>query len=82
MKRRKNYKKWMHHRNCERGFNVTTSCGKEVFKCHCTGTLNAVSCPRCIEILKENHWHCDNCGFIDDSHVTNDDKCEICGREI
>lgn len=81
-KQRKNYDKWMHHRIGERGFHVETSCGKELFKCHCTGSLNAVDCPRCIEKLKENNWYCETCGFIDDSHVTNDERCDICGGKV
>lgn len=41
-----------------------------------------VTCPRCIEVLKESYWHCPEHGFIEDSNVTNDEKCETCGKKV
>jgi len=47
-----------------------------------TNQLSQITCPRCIEILKTTHWYCPEHGFIDDSHVTNDETCEICGNDL
>ncbi|MFA5300264.1 MAG: hypothetical protein WC389_18910 [Lutibacter sp.] len=77
-------KQWIH---CSKTgvytpLNITTTCGKEARRIHVTSKLNNVTCPRCIEKLKENYWHCPECGFIDDSHATNDEKCEVCGSVL
>lgn len=75
--------KTIHHANFNKIAKTWTSCGKK-FRGHINKTqkLNDVTCPKCIEELKESSWHCPKCGFIDVSHVTNDERCELCGSQL
>lgn len=56
-------------------------CGNEGDKNYAS-TLNDVDCPHCIELLKEKNWYCENCGFIDNANVTDEEICDICGSEV
>ncbi len=73
---------WIHYIK-----NDYTSCGKgDTYRLFCgprmVTRLNDVTCPRCIEALKKSHWYCPTHGFIDDTNVTNDEKCETCGQNV
>jgi len=61
-----------------------TACGKTTKSacCYKTITLDNVTCPKCLEYLKENNWYCEEHGFIADATVTNYETCEICGRAV
>lgn len=63
----------------------STICGKTAKNTHhlsITGSMDNVSCRRCLELLKEQNWHCSEHGFIPDSHVNFDETCEICNRPV
>ena len=45
-----------------------------------TTILNVVTCPRCVELLKDKFWYCSFCGFIVDECVTYKETCNICGE--
>ncbi len=62
----------------------TAACGKIIRRCEIrrTSKLNEVTCSRCIDKLKESHWYCSKCGFIDDCYVTNDERCDVCGNDV
>lgn len=59
-----------------------TACGKTSRRYYKTITLDKVTCPKCLEYLKQNNWYCEDHGFIADATVTNDERCEICGRAV
>lgn len=58
----------------------TTACGKTANRIRVTTHKNNVTCPRCIERLKETTWYCEEHGFLKDEEVNNDECCEYCGR--
>jgi len=64
----------------------TTLCGRTTSRNYTdlpiTNQLSQITCRRCIETLKQSHWHCPEHGFIDDVHVTNDEHCELCGNPV
>jgi hypothetical protein len=47
-----------------------------------TRDINKVTCPRCIEKLKEKHYYCEEHGFVVGADVTYDEKCAHCGRDV
>ncbi len=61
-------------------------CGKKVHSSHGGATyteeIRKVTCPLCIEILKEDNWYCNNCGLIDDDYITDEGICVLCGEDI
>ena len=83
MKKRKNYKKWVHcsWTPLRANLDIKTTCGKKTRALRVV-KLNDVTCPRCLEILKMNFWYCDTCGFIDGRNVTDEECCEICGAKL
>ena len=71
--------------------DIVCACGKRVSmmgvawrKCpeSFTRDLKKVTCPRCVEKLKEKHYHCEQHGFIEGAEVTFDEKCAHCGRDV
>lgn len=60
----------------------STLCGKTSPRSHRTKIANDVTCPRCVEDMKKSMWYCPEHGFIDDAHVTNDEKCDMCGNDL
>jgi DNA-directed RNA polymerase subunit RPC12/RpoP len=89
MKTRKNFKQWVHYnsdcswpypRQNETGH--TTVCGKTARRIRVTSDKNLISCPRCLEIMKQNEWWCPNCGFLEAADVTFTEHCEICGEKL
>ena len=84
-KTRKNYNQWVHYKiSSYECFGFTAICGRQSPQCEHERTtiLNNVTCPRCIEELKKQHWYCANDGFIDPVSVTNDETCELCGEDV
>ncbi len=76
------YKKsWIHFAG-EAQEGKTTTCGKTAHQIYKTNNYNNVTCPRCLELMKLNNWYCEEHGFIADATVTNNETCEICGREV
>jgi hypothetical protein len=47
-----------------------------------TDDLNSVDCQQCIINLKKEVYHCDNHGFIDCTHVTFSETCDICNSHV
>jgi len=90
MKKRKNYKQWVHFQDHEfdlskPGFaedSQTTICGKTARRIIATRDKDAVTCRRCIEKLKETEWWCPNHGFIPGESVTFEEVCDICGQDV
>jgi len=60
----------------------TTPCGKTAKRIRVSHFPNDVSCPICIDKLKASFWYCPQHKFIDDSHVSNDEKCGLCGSML
>ncbi len=60
----------------------TTICGKTARRIRAYHDKSKVTCPRCIEKLKENSWFCDEHGFIADGDVRNDETCDYCGEPV
>lgn len=89
-KKRKKYKpQWTHYsfgghvpmleRNAK---GETTICGKTANRISATRCKNRVTCPRCIEKLKEDSWYCEEHGFLEGKDVTNDETCDYCGKSV
>jgi len=60
----------------------TTECGKTARRIQATFNNDAVTCPLCLEKLKEDNWHCPTHGFIHDMNVTYYEKCDMCGESV
>jgi len=60
----------------------TTRCGKTAKRIRATTNNNSVTCPRCIEVLKENEWHCEKHGFLEPEDVTFEETCDYCGEPV
>jgi hypothetical protein len=85
-KMRKNKKRWRHYKIADfKAFGFKAICGRnspEEIDGDRTIFPNAVTCPRCIDKLKEKFWFCEICGFIDDKNVTFEETCEKCGSKL
>ena len=44
--------------------------------------MNSVTCPRCLEILKEQNWYCPTHGFLAPVEVENDETCTYCRAAV
>lgn len=84
-----NKRQWIHYsfggivpmlKRNEKG--ETTICGKTANRIRETKDLNRVTCPRCIEKLKEDSWYCEEHGFIECKDVKNDETCGYCGKPV
>ncbi len=90
MKKRKNYNKWVHFRHHEFDLDIpgfaedspTTICGKTALRMISTSDKNKVTCPRCLEKLKDENWFCPEHGFIKDEFVTFEETCSECGINV
>ena len=88
-KKRKIRNRWVHcsveghipmlKRNPE---SQTTFCGKTTHRIRAVFNKNSVTCPRCIEKLKENDWYCEEHGFIQAVDVKNNETCAYCGKPV
>ncbi len=84
--------RWVHYHQMGAGvkassLSASTICGKtNYFRPHegpsITNQLSAITCPRCIDVLKRDRWYCPTHGFIDDKNVTFEETCEICGNGV
>ena len=84
-KKRKNYYRIEHMQADLKQYHagLYTLCGRTYTKgIETTNDRKQVECPNCMAILKERHWYCDNCGFIEGEQVTFEENCALCGREI
>jgi hypothetical protein len=77
--------RWIHYKVSDYAlFGFVAACGAKKPMCEHPRTqkLNEITCPRCVDVLKMSNWHCPEHGFIDSIHVTNDEKCDICGSKL
>jgi hypothetical protein len=87
MIKRRNRPNWVHYsfggyvQMLKRNANgETTACGKTAQRISVTKDKNNVTCPLCLEKLKEDNWFCEDHKFLDDIDVTFDEKCGYCGK--
>jgi hypothetical protein len=87
---KKNKPRWIHYGEYPKFLKppVIALCGKGVTHemCYPVNIIAKwkpnVTCPRCIEAMKLQFWHCEEHGFIPDEEVNNDETCETCGRPV
>lgn len=60
----------------------STPCGKTSRLINSTRVMDHVTCPRCLDKLKEENWFCPEHGFIHDFNVTYEETCAMCGRDL
>jgi len=46
-------KRWVHYIK-RKNLNTTTTCGKTAYRTERTSLLEKVTCPRCLQLIKEN----------------------------
>ena len=78
-------KRWVHYQQHDSLFLDGLICGKEqdfIARIPETKEPNEVTCPRCLEKMKETMYYCSEHGFVEGVDVTNDKKCAYCGRKV
>ena len=86
--RKDEYGQWWHFKvgyktpNALRGTEPYTLCGKTSRQTYATTRKDSVSCRRCLALLKDDNWFCEDHGFISDENVTYEECCAICGRSV
>ena len=60
----------------------TTLCGKTANGVYITREKNIVTCPRCVDALREDDWYCPEHGFLPPEDVTFEERCDYCGEVV
>ena len=74
---------WVHYRMDKpfESFIITTACEKTARRVARTINSNKVTCPRCIEIMKQTMWYCEIHGFINGEEVNFEETCDYCLKD-